>query len=64
MRGRYAESDVQWLIDTQEQYTIESRAELGHYYQEFCHICKFLNKQLLSDIEWNKLYMRGFNEWL
>jgi hypothetical protein len=29
---KYAESDLQRLIDTQQQYGIESRAELGHYY--------------------------------
>jgi hypothetical protein len=29
---KYAKSDLQWLIDTQRQYRIESRAELGHYY--------------------------------
>jgi hypothetical protein len=29
---KYAESDLQRLIDTQRQYRIESRAELGHYY--------------------------------
>jgi hypothetical protein len=29
---KYVESDLQWLIDTQRQYGIESRAELGHYY--------------------------------
>jgi hypothetical protein len=29
---KYAESDLQWLIDTQRQYGIESRAELRHYY--------------------------------
>jgi hypothetical protein len=29
---KYAESDLQWLIDTQRQYRIESRAELRHYY--------------------------------
>jgi hypothetical protein len=29
---KYAESDLQWLIDTQWQYGIESRAELRHYY--------------------------------
>jgi hypothetical protein len=29
---KYAESDLQQLIDTQWQYGIESRAELGHYY--------------------------------
>jgi hypothetical protein len=60
---KYAESDLQWLIDTQRQYGIESRAELGHYYREFCCISKFLiDKRRLSDIERNKMYMRGFNE--
>jgi hypothetical protein len=34
-KWKYAESDLQQLIDTQRQYGIESRAELGHYYQEF-----------------------------
>jgi hypothetical protein len=29
---KYAESDLQRLIDTQRQYGIESRAELGHDY--------------------------------
>jgi hypothetical protein len=28
---KYTESDLQQLIDTQGQYGIESRAELGHY---------------------------------
>jgi hypothetical protein len=60
---KYAESDLQWLIDTQRQYGIESRAELGHYYREFCHISKFLiDKWRLSNIERNKMYMRGFDE--
>jgi hypothetical protein len=60
---KYAESDLQQLIDTQWQYRIESRAELGHYYQEFHCISKFLmDKWYVSDIEWNKMYMRGFNE--
>jgi hypothetical protein len=31
-KRKYAESDLQRLIDTQWQYGIESRAELGHYY--------------------------------
>jgi hypothetical protein len=31
-KRKYAESDLQWLIDTQWQYGIESRAKLGHYY--------------------------------
>jgi hypothetical protein len=31
-KRKYAESDLQQLIDTQWQYGIESRAELGHYY--------------------------------
>jgi hypothetical protein len=35
---KYAESDLQRLIDTQRQYRIESRAELGHYYREFRRI--------------------------
>jgi hypothetical protein len=39
---KYAESDLQWLIETQRQYGIESRAKLGHYYQEFHCISKFL----------------------
>jgi hypothetical protein len=60
---KYAESDLQWLIDTQRQYGIESRAELGHYYRKFCRISKFLlDKWRLSDIERNKMYMRGFDE--
>jgi hypothetical protein len=37
---KYAESDLQWLIDTQRQYGIESRAKLRHYYREFHHICQ------------------------
>jgi hypothetical protein len=62
---KYAESDLQWLIDTQQQYGIESRAELGHYYREFRRISKFLiDKRHLSDIEQNKMYMRGFDEQL
>jgi hypothetical protein len=62
---KYAESNLQWLIDMQRQYAIESRAELGHYYREFCCISKFLiDKQRLSDIEHNKMYMGGFDEWL
>jgi hypothetical protein len=60
---KYAESDLQRLIDTQWQYGIESRAELGHYYREFRRISKFLlDKQRLSDIERNKMYMRGFDK--
>jgi hypothetical protein len=60
---KYAESDLQRLIDTQWQYGIESRAELRHYYREFHCISKFLiDKQRLSDIERNKMYMRGFDE--
>jgi hypothetical protein len=60
---KYAKSDLQWLIDTQRQYGIESRAELRHYYREFHRISKFLiDKRCLSDIEWNKMYMRGFEE--
>jgi hypothetical protein len=55
---KYAESDLQWLIDTQRQYGIESRAELGHYYREFRRISKFLiDKRRLSDIERNKMHM-------
>jgi hypothetical protein len=55
---KYAESDLQWLIDTQRQYGVESRAELGHYYREFRHISKFLiDKWCLSDIEQHKMYM-------
>jgi hypothetical protein len=51
------------LINKQRQYGIESRAELGHYYREFRRISKFLiDKQRLSDIECNKMYMRGFDE--
>jgi hypothetical protein len=61
--GKYVESDLQWLIDMQRQYRIESRAELGHYYREFRRISKFLiDKRRLSDIERNKMYMRGFDE--
>jgi hypothetical protein len=57
---KYVESDLQRLIDMQKQYSIESRAGLGHYY---CHISKFiLDRQCLSDIEWNKRYMRGFDK--
>jgi hypothetical protein len=49
---KYAESDLQQLIDTQRQYRIESRAELGHYYREFCSISKFLiDTRCFSDIE-------------
>jgi hypothetical protein len=60
---KYAESDLEWLINTQRQYRIESRAELGHYYREFRRISKFLiDKRRLSDIEHNKMYMRGFDE--
>jgi hypothetical protein len=60
---KYAESDLEWLINTQRQYGIESRAKLGHYYREFCHISKFLiDKRHLSDIERNKMYMQGFDE--
>jgi hypothetical protein len=60
---KYAESDLERLINMQRQYGIESRAELGHYYREFCHISKFLiDKRRLSDIELNKMYMRGFDE--
>jgi hypothetical protein len=56
--GKYTKSNLQWLIDTQRQYGIESRAELGHYYREFRCISKFLiDKQHLSDIEQNKMYM-------
>jgi hypothetical protein len=29
---KYVESNLQWLSDTQRQYRIESRAELGHCY--------------------------------
>jgi hypothetical protein len=47
----------------QRQYGIESRAKLGHYYRGFRRISKFLiDKRRLSDIEQNKMYMRGFNE--
>jgi hypothetical protein len=35
---KYAESDLQRLIDMQRQYRIESRGELGHYYREFRRI--------------------------
>jgi hypothetical protein len=49
---KYAESDLGRLINTQRQYGIESRAELGHYYREFYRISKFLiDKRRLSDIE-------------
>jgi hypothetical protein len=41
-KRKYAESDLQQLIDTRQQYRIESRADLGHYYWEFHHISKFL----------------------
>jgi hypothetical protein len=41
-KRKYAKSDLQWLINTQRQYGIGSRAELGHYYQEFHRISKFL----------------------
>jgi hypothetical protein len=62
-KRKYAESDLERLINTQRQYGIESRAELGHYYREFCRISKFLiDKRHLSDIERNKMYMRGFDE--
>jgi hypothetical protein len=57
-KRKYAESDLQQLIDTQQQYRIESRAELRHYYREFHRISKFLiDKQRLSDIERNKMYL-------
>jgi hypothetical protein len=47
----------------QRQYGIESRAKLGHYYRESHYISKFLiDKWCLSNIEWNKMYMRGFDE--
>jgi hypothetical protein len=60
---KYAESDLRRLIDTQRQYGIESRAELGHYYRGFCRISKFLiNNWCLSDIERNKMYMQGFDK--
>jgi hypothetical protein len=60
---KYAESDLERLINTQRQYGIESRAKLGHYYREFRRISKFLiDKRRLSDIEHNKMYMRGFDE--
>jgi hypothetical protein len=42
---KYAESDLQRLFDTQKQYGIGSRAELGHYYWEFCYISKFLSEK-------------------
>jgi hypothetical protein len=55
---KHAESDLQWLIDTQRQYGIESRAKLRHYYGELRRISKLLiDKQRLSDIERNKMYM-------
>jgi hypothetical protein len=55
---KYAESDLQQLIDTQQQYRIESRAKLGHYSREFCCISKFLiDKWRLYNIEQNKIYM-------
>jgi hypothetical protein len=61
----YAKSDLQQLIDTQQQYRIESRAKLRHHYQEFCCIRKFLlDKQHLSNIEQNKMSMQGFNKQL
>jgi hypothetical protein len=57
-KRKYAESDLEQLINTQRQYGIESRAELGHYYREFHRISKFLiDKWRLSDIERNKMYM-------
>jgi hypothetical protein len=57
-KRKYAESDLEWLINTQRQYGIESRAELGHYYCEFCRISKFIvDKRHLSNIEQNKMYM-------
>jgi hypothetical protein len=60
---KYVESNLEWLINTQRQYRIGSRAKLGHYYREFHHISKFLiDKWHLSDIEQNKMYMRGFDE--
>jgi hypothetical protein len=60
---KYAESDLERLINMQRQYGIESRPELGHYYREFRRISKFLiDKRCLSDIEQNKMYMRGFDE--
>jgi hypothetical protein len=62
---KYAESDLHWSIDTQKKYGIESRAELRHYYWKFHCISKLLlDKQCLSNIEWNKMYMRGLDEWL
>jgi hypothetical protein len=39
---KYAESDLEQLINTQRQYRIESRAKLRHYYREFRRISKFL----------------------
>jgi hypothetical protein len=49
---KYAESDLEWLINMQRQYGIESRAEIGHYYREFRCISKFLiDKRRLFDIE-------------
>jgi hypothetical protein len=60
---KYTESNLEWLIEMQRQYGMESRAKLGHYYREFRYISKFLvDKQRLSDIEWNKMYMQGFNK--
>jgi hypothetical protein len=60
---KYTESNLEWLIETQRQYGIESRAEFGHYYREFRRISKFLvDKRRLSDIEQNKMYMRGFDK--
>jgi hypothetical protein len=57
-KRKYAESNLEQLINMQRQYRIESRAKLGHYYQEFRCISKFLvDKQRLSDIEQNKMYM-------
>jgi hypothetical protein len=51
-KRKYAESDLERLINTQRQYGIESRAKLGHYYWEFHCIRKFLvDKWHLSDIE-------------
>jgi hypothetical protein len=60
---KYAESDLEWLINTQRLYGIESRAKLRHYYREFHRISKFLiDKQRLYNIEQNKMYMRGFDK--
>jgi hypothetical protein len=60
---KYAKSDLERLINTQRQYGIESRAELGHYHRELRRISKFLiDKRRLSDIECNKMYMRGFDK--